>query len=140
MPFGKRNNKKSALPAPPQSGVSDLNRALFWIVSAASAVALLALALPPKLRSVSWWFGPHPATPYLVAIATGFFMLLAYSNLRAARQRRSRHEQRTAAVTAETGSPTPVWPDWCTEYGQSGSSSGSDESGGDCGGGDGGGD
>lgn len=131
MGFGKRNiDLGPAKPAPRQSPVSDRGFFLLFATLLIASMALL-IGLNPKLRTMSWWFGPRPETPYLAATAAVVFLLVAYNNWHAARRRDGRQNCRNAG--SANGDASFILPDWCADYSGGGG-------GGDCDGGDGGGD
>ena len=145
MKFGKLNSTKTlnppTLPLGSEHGKLSPRHLALCLATALLTLTLLSYAINPKCLTFSWWFGTRPETPYMVGVTTIVVLVLAYSNWREARKRQHRHRQRLAANAVDNSQPfTPVWPEWCTEYGRSNSDGGGSEGfGGDCDGGDGGG-
>ncbi len=147
MTFGKLNRVQTYKPSPVASEAEPAwPRGGRYAIGFAAVLIVLTsfgVVISPKHATFSWWFGTRPETPYMVGVAAVIFLVLAYSNLRDDRRRLQRQRQRSSARANEGMEPfTPVWPEWCTEYGRAdGSVRGGDGDfgGGDCGGGDGGG-
>ena len=116
----------------------DCHRLAIGLALAVIALIIFLFGLNPKLRSLTWWFGPEPEAPFVVLGAIALFVACLISNVRDDRLRKGREQQRLTEDSKYGPRHKPLWPEWCTDYTERRSGDGGWFDGGD-GGGDGGG-